>query len=112
MYASITNHKLVTVIRPRGEINASNAAAFQDQLTDTVASTSNSRVLVDMDQVESLDSSGLMALISGLSLAVRLGCEFSLCSVSPSIRIIFEISQLDRVFEIYGSPADARAAIA
>ena len=112
MYASITNRGLVTVIRPRGEINASNAAAFQDQLTDTVVSASNSRVVVDMDQVESLDSSGLMALVSGLSLAARQGCEFSVCSVSPSIRIIFEISQLDRVFKIYGSPADVTAAIA
>jgi anti-sigma B factor antagonist len=55
---------------------------------------------VDLEQVESLDSAGLMALVSGVKLAQRLGLSLSLSSVSPTLKIIFELTQLDKVFEI------------
>lgn len=89
------------IIQPSGHINASNAAEFQRQLTSAVASDGHSVVLVDMHQVESLDSAGLMAFVSALSLAQTLKRRFSLCSVAPSIRIIFELTQLDSAFEIF-----------
>ena len=86
-------------LQPSGHINAANAAQFQQQLT-TAVNTGTSAILVDMVKVESLDSAGLMALVSALSLAQSQNKQFSLCGVSPSIRIIFELTQLDRVFEI------------
>jgi anti-anti-sigma factor len=58
-------------------------------------------LLVDMSQVESLDSAGLLALVSTLTLAQQIDKQFALCHVSASIRIIFELTQLDRVFEIF-----------
>jgi anti-anti-sigma factor len=90
-------------IQPSGHINASNAVEFQRQLTTAVASEQYSVVLVDMHKVESLDSAGLMALVSALSLAQTLKRRFSLCSIAPSIRIIFELTQLDGAFEIFES---------
>jgi anti-anti-sigma factor len=89
----------MTIIQPSGHINASNAVDFQRQLTTAVASQQHA-VLVDMNRVESLDSAGLMALVSALSLAQSLKRRLTLCSVAPSIRIIFELTQLDRAFEI------------
>ena len=91
------------IVQPSGHINASNAAEFKHQLTNAVASEQHSVVLVDMHQVESLDSAGLMALVSALSLAQTLKRRFSVCSVAPSIRIIFELTQLDGAFEIFES---------
>lgn len=89
------------IIQPSGHINAANAAEFQRELTTIVASDQHSVVLVDMQQVESLDSAGLMALVSALSLANTLKRRFSLCAVASSIRIIFELTQLDGAFEIF-----------
>ena len=59
-----------------------------------------------------MDSAALMALVHGLRLAQSLGKRFSLCAVSPSIQIIFELTQLDRVFEIFDSEATFTKAIA
>ncbi|MBD2741785.1 STAS domain-containing protein [Coleofasciculus sp. FACHB-1120] len=101
----------VAVIRPQGHINASNAVEFQGQLTEAVSSPDQSIVLVDMAQVEFLDSAGLMALVSAHRLAHSLGRRFSLSSVSASIRMIFELAQLDGVFEIFESPAALEANI-
>ncbi|NES25722.1 MAG: STAS domain-containing protein [Symploca sp. SIO3E6] len=103
--SSAIRDSLITVIQPSGHVNASNAVEFQHQLTTAVASEkhSDSALLVDMHQVESLDSAGLMALVSALSLSQRLKRRFSLCCVAPSIRIIFELTQLDKAFEIFDS---------
>jgi anti-anti-sigma factor len=73
---------------------------FQHQLNAAISSEQHSSLLVDMTQVESIDSDGLMALVSGLSMSQRLNKRFSLCSVSHSVQIILELTQLDRAFEI------------
>ena len=108
---TLTDYPKMTVIRPSGSFNASNAAEFQRNLTKVVKAGYSS-VLVDLALVESIDSAGLMALIQSLRLAQSLGKRFSICSVSPSIQIIFELTQLDRVFEIFDSQATFTAAIA
>jgi len=89
------------VICPKGYVNAANALVLQGQLAIAVQSEQNSALLVDMRDVESLDSAGLMVLVSTLSLAQKQSKRFSLCSMSASIRIIFELTQLDRIFEIF-----------
>lgn len=85
------------VVQPCGPINAS---TLKRQLEETVFSHEHSSLLIDMSRVDSLDSDGLMALVSALTLAQRLNKRFGLCGISPSIRIILELTQLDRVFEI------------
>lgn len=102
----------ITVIRLHGPCNASNAVEFQRQMRIAVTQEQHRNVVVDLEQVESLDSAGLMALVYGLRLTQGLGRRFSLCSVSPSIRIIFELTQLDQVFEIVESLAMFETAIA
>ena len=99
------------IIQPRN-LNTSSAVEFQHQLTTAVAQERYSSVLVDLAQVELLDSAGLMALIYGLRLAQALDRRFSICSVSPSIQIILELTQLDQVFEIFESVTAFESAIA
>ena len=102
----------VTVIELCGPFNASNALEFQRQMTAAVMQTLPVSVLVNLEQVESIDSAGLMALVHGLRQAQSLSKRFTLCCVSPAIRIIFELTQLDQVFEICESKAAFLAAIA
>ncbi|PSB22213.1 anti-sigma factor antagonist [Phormidesmis priestleyi ULC007] len=102
---SVLIRRQTIVICPKGFVNAANASALQNQLAIAVESTHNSDLLIDMRDVESLDSAGLMVLVSTLSLAQKQNKRFSVCSVSASIRIIFELTQLDRVFEIFENSA-------
>lgn len=101
----------ITLVKPHGPLNAANAPAFRKELTTAITSQGKAIVLVDMEQVESLDSAGLMVLVSALTLAQQQNQRFSLCCLSPSIRIIFELTQLDRVFEIFESRTAFEAAI-
>lgn len=103
---AVLKYPKIAVIRPQGCLNAANALEFERDLTTALAQDGMSILVVDLAAVESLDSAGLMALVSALKLAGTLGKSFRLCSVSPSIRIIFEMTQLDRVFEIWRSEAE------
>ena len=102
MSSKLNSTKIITV-EPNGHVSAANVREFQQQLTAAVTSQGDSPLLIDMHGIEFLDSAGLMALISAFSLAQSLGRPFILCSLAPSIRMIFELTQLDRVFEIFES---------
>lgn len=102
----------IAIVRPQGHVNASNAVEFRQQLILALSDPEQPMVLVDMAGVEFLDSAGLMALVSALRLAQNTERRFSICSVTTPVRMIFELAQLDRVFEIFENQAAFEAAVA
>lgn len=97
--------------RPEGFLSAANASEFLDRLTVEVKTSVNSALLVNMEAVEFMDSAGLMALIKAFRLAESLGRRFGICSLAPSVRIMFELTQLDKAFEIFEDQDAFQAAI-
>ncbi|MCY7381386.1 MAG: STAS domain-containing protein [Microcoleus sp. CAN_BIN18] len=93
--------KPITVIRPLDYLNAATSEEFGLQLTTAISTPGVVAVLVDFGAVTFIDSAGLMALVSGLKQAKKMQRRFSICSVSAGMRMILELSQLDRVFEIF-----------
>lgn len=89
----------LTVVQPSGVLNAANAQVWQAQLSEKITDDRTAGLMVDMSQVESLDSAGLVSLISVLRLARNLSKRFCLYAVPPSIRMVFEMTQLDQAFE-------------
>jgi anti-sigma B factor antagonist len=92
--------KSLAIVQAQGSLNASNAHAFHSSLIQQIQSDLASGLVVDMSQVESLDSAGLIALVSALKQARQLQKRLCLFSVPPAIRILFELTQLDRAFEM------------
>ena len=90
-----------TTFKPEGFLSAANASEFLNRLSVEVTSSVDSALLVNMEAVEFMDSAGLTALIKAFRLAETLGKRFGICSLAPSVRIMFELTQLDRAFEIY-----------
>lgn len=113
MYATVAvSSKNISVVQPEGPISAANAAKFRAELSLAVESGSQDPLLVDLQKVEFLDSAGLMVLVNALSRTQKVNRKFGLCSVSPAITMIFELTQLERVFEIYENRAAFEAAVA
>ncbi|MUG94005.1 anti-sigma factor antagonist [Scytonema sp. UIC 10036] len=100
MQSTLVNPNM-TVIRPNGSINGANALEFERKLTTLLTQGDCSILLLDLGKVESIDSAAVLALVSVLKLSQNMGRRFSLCSVSPALKMIFELTQLDRLFEIY-----------
>ncbi len=100
----ITNcSEKMIVLRPQGSLNATSGLEFERELISALSQDDGLILLIDFEQVQSLDSAGLITLVYGLKIAHRQGRRLCLCSVSPRVRIIFELTQLDSVFEIFES---------
>ena len=59
--------------------------------------------VIDLASVNFMDCSGLLALVTGLKTARQSGCRLVLCHLQAPVRIVFELTQLDEVFEIFES---------
>jgi anti-sigma B factor antagonist len=65
------------------------------------------KMLIDLENVRYLSSAVLGKLIS-LHKALRAnGGQLKLCSIAPPIFEVFEITRLDKVFDIYKNESDA-----
>jgi anti-sigma B factor antagonist len=58
-------------------------------------------IVVQLEQVRFNDSSGLGALLAGLKNAAAKSGKLSLTNVQPQVLSMFELTRLNRVFEIY-----------
>lgn len=99
------------VLLPQGRLDVQGGSKLQQQLA-AIAPERHNFWIVDLSEVDFIDSSGLIALVTGLNVAWRKQCRFAICNVSNSVRLILEISQLDQVFEIFEDLESALASIA
>jgi anti-sigma B factor antagonist len=66
-------------------------------------------VILNMEHVPAVDSSGVAALASGHMTAVNRGGQLKLCSLTQKLKDIFAIMRLDTVFDSYDTEAAAIA---
>lgn len=90
----------VTIICPSGILNAESASSLTREITLASRNPHASELVVDMSRVESLDNAGLVSLMSALNAVRPRFKQLSICSAPPSIRIVFEMTQLDRLFKV------------
>jgi anti-sigma B factor antagonist len=96
----------VLVINLREDnLDASNVREFKDTVQSMMLD--RTRVVLDMSGVKFVDSSGLGALISCLRLLNSRRGDFRLCSMSKTVRALFELMRMHRVFNISDSREDA-----
>lgn len=60
-------------------------------------------LIVDMVNVEFIDSQGLHKLLAALKLMQAQKSNLLLCSQQPSVRLVFEITRFDQLFAIFPS---------
>ena len=98
-----------TVIEVNGEIDVYTAPKLREKLFSLIEGGTY-RLILDLEGVEFLDSTGLGALIGGLKrVRAHDGSIDIVCTQSRILRI-FEITRLNKVFEIYFTAGDALAA--
>lgn len=66
-------------------------------------------VVINLEAVEFMDSSGLATLVEALQLTRQKQSKLKLINLCNRVRSIFEIARLDTIFEIFESEAEALA---
>jgi anti-sigma B factor antagonist len=97
------------VMRLVGRLDLSSAADVKQRLTRAIAE-GHRLVVVDLDGVTFIDSSGLGALISGLKAARFQKGELRIARPGEQARVVLELTTLDRVLRPYSTVEEALAA--
>lgn len=85
----------------QGDITRSNANQVEEQLLGFLNEDKLSCLRLNMSNVHFIDSAGLGVLASAYSLAKNQNRQLTLCDVKPSVRLVFEITGLDKVVPLY-----------
>lgn len=98
-----------TIVAVGGEIDVYTAPKLRDKLTELVAGGAYDLV-VDMQEVEFLDSTGLGVLVGGLKKVRAHSGSLQLVCNQDRLLKIFRITGLAKVFVIHDSADEALAA--
>ncbi len=96
----------VDVISLSGSFDASEAPAAREEFR-RICEKGSGKILIDLAQVQFIDSSGLSVLVSTLKNARNKGGDLALISLTPSVRSIIELTRLHRILDICDSEETA-----
>ena len=90
-----------------GRLVAACSEEFKDTMMDRLKDQKS--IIFDLKLMQHIDSSGLGALVSVLQWVNANGGVIKLACLQPRPRIVFDITKVYRVFEIYDTVEDALA---
>lgn len=88
----------LTIIKPAGVLDGVKANQLCQQVSQSLA-LGNNFVMLDLADVNSIDSSGLGALIIALKMLRTAGGDLYLCSIAEPVRSLLSMTRMDRLFE-------------
>jgi anti-sigma B factor antagonist len=106
MKLNVTRKDGILIITPKiKRIDASVAADFKSKLIDFL-NNGDKVLVINLSEVDFIDSSGLGAMVLILR---KIGTDgrIKLCKLNEGVRSIFELTRLDKVFEIHKSEEGA-----
>ncbi|GAA1892945.1 STAS domain-containing protein [Paeniglutamicibacter psychrophenolicus] len=95
-----------TEVTANGRLNMVSAPTLRAYVGEVVASGSN-RIVVNLAQTTFMDSSGLGALIGCLKAARQAGGDLRIAAVQPQVKMVLELTSMDRVLTSYSSTEEA-----
>ena len=91
-----------------GEIDVNAVARIRDTLGDLTKAASP-QIVINMARATFIDSSGLGILMAARRDAQKGGGRLALCGMTKDVRMVFELTRLNKFFEIYDDETAARS---
>ena len=98
----------IDVLTLEGRFDAHTVPAVDRWLEEATAKLPP-QVVVNLRDVNFVDSAGLAALVRGMKRSRELGGNLVICSVQQPVRIIFELTRLDKAIDIFDNEESAVA---
>ncbi len=96
------------VIAPKGDhLDAKNAASFKEDVLKLIHQTELINIILNLTHLQFIDSSGLGALLSLQRVLHTQGGSLKLTHLNKSIRTLFEIVSMHRIFDIFNTVDEA-----
>ncbi|MBV8161444.1 MAG: STAS domain-containing protein [Acidimicrobiia bacterium] len=99
MELTVSDREGETVVHAAGELDVNTAPELREQLARLIAEDVR-RIVVDLTDVSFVDSTALSVLVSALKRLRQADGDLQLATPNPSVRRVFEITGLTRLFTI------------
>ena len=87
-------------------LDASNSKALKEYLS-VIINESDDRIILDLSEVDFMDSSGLAALLPFVEKRATEGHRMLLAGLSIKVQRLFSLTRLDSIFAVYPTVNDA-----
>lgn len=98
------------VTKAAGRIDGSNAREFQSAL-ETLLTDEVTALVLDFENLAYISSAGLRVILLVSRQMERMQAKFGVCSLSPSIDEVFQISGFDKIIPTHAAQSDALSAL-
>lgn len=99
-----------TIVDVVGDITLYNSPEVRKSLLGTLRGPGVSRVIVNLQRVNYIDSAGIASLVEALKTSRDLKKGFALYGLSPTAREVLELTRLLKVFEVHDTEKEALGA--
>ena len=99
----------ITILEIEGEVDLYSSPNLRTELLDLTKAKSKA-VLIDLSNVKYMDSSGVATLVEALQQVGKYGGKLKLVNLREAVKDVFELSRLDKVFDIYQDMDEAKGA--
>jgi len=99
----------ITLIVLSGAVDLYSSPQARKTVLSAIEDGQPKLVMIDLQAVSYIDSSGVATLVEGLQMAKEKKCRFCLVGLSDAAREVFELARLHKVFEIFSSEEQALA---
>ena len=108
MSVSVTTRQVgdVSVLDISGRITLGEGSSVLRESLREYASAKNPKVLLNLEEVSYIDSSGIGELVSGFTNIQESGGNLKLLKLTKRVRDLLQITKLYTVFEIFDDEAD------
>src|ERR1700737_423332 len=96
----------VTVLAPTGRLDVAGAPALKDAVSEAMKNGKH-RLVIDMEGVSFVDSSGLGSVVAALKQVRTSQGDLRLAAPNQQVRVVLELTTLDRVFPYYATVEEA-----
>lgn len=93
------------VIEPVGIFDRARAGSVRQEINDSL-DTGVDKILIDFSGVTFTDSSGLGELVRSYKRIREAGKQLYLCALNEQTKMLFQITNVDRIFNVYATRAD------
>jgi len=96
----------VVVVAPRCEyLDAGNSGEFKRDVAAAMGNTP--QVVLDLGQLQFIDSSGCGVMISLLRQLKAQGGDMKLCALTKTVRSVLELVRMHKIFDIFNTREEA-----
>lgn len=101
----------VKIVQPSGILDSVQSGELRRQITQLIESGAG-LVLIDLQDVKFIDSSGLGGLAMAFKAVKAAGGRLCLCCVGEQPRMLFELTGMEQVFETFPTREEFNQAFA